>query len=63
DHKGCFCHWNCACIGDRDIDRETWLTYYASDEERQSEEELSPEPLPARRLPLYPRTLPGEDGF
>lgn len=61
-NSGCR-HWNCACIGDRDIDRETWLTYYASDEERQCEAERTGEPLPAKILPLYPRTLPGETNF
>ena len=63
DNQGGCRHWNCACIGDREVDRETWLTYYASDEERRIEADRSSEPLPERILPLYPRTLPGEIGF
>jgi hypothetical protein len=49
-------HWDCSAVaGD---DRTAWLTYYASDEEREAwrlEEGRDP---PPRAVPPYPRALP-----
>lgn len=50
-----FLHWH--CIDDVE-DRETWLTYYASDEERTQWAEETQEPLPPAEPPPYPRRMP-----
>lgn len=48
-------HWDCA---DTCNNQDAWLTYYASDDERDDWSEQFHEPLPPR-LPLpYPRNLP-----
>jgi hypothetical protein len=49
-------HWDCSAAADDD--RTVWLTYYASDEEREDwrlEEGRDP---PPRAVPPYPRALP-----
>jgi len=49
-------HWDCSAS--EDGDQTTWLTFYASDEEREqwhAEEGREP---PAREVPPYPRALP-----
>jgi hypothetical protein len=54
-----FVHWDCSAA--LDGDPTVWLTYYASDEERETwrlEEGREP---PPRRLPAHPRTLPVAD--
>jgi len=51
-----FVRWDCSAS--LDGDQETWLTYYASAEEREVwrlEEGRDP---PPRRVPAHPRTLP-----
>lgn len=60
--EGEFHYWNCSCTGKDDADREVWLTYYATDEERGLAYEEYGE-LPQRQDPPFPRRLPGEDGF
>ncbi len=55
-----YLYWNCA---ESDGDPEIWLTYYASDEEREGwlESELAQNPLcslPPAVAPPYPRNLP-----
>ena len=50
-------HWDCSYIGG-DGDPTTWLTYYASDEDREDWAERYGLPLPGKELPLYPRCLP-----
>jgi hypothetical protein len=51
-----YTHWDCSATHDED--QSIWLTYYASDEERDIwalEEGREP---PPRRVPPYPRALP-----
>ena len=54
-----FVHWDCSAT--LDGDDSVWLTYYASDEEREGwrlEEGRDP---PPRRVPTHPRALPVAD--
>ncbi|HEX4132006.1 MAG TPA: hypothetical protein VHZ24_18380 [Pirellulales bacterium] len=56
DNPNNYLHWDCAGVSE---DAETWLRYYATQQER--EEWLSQFPdetLPAREPPPYPRRLP-----
>jgi hypothetical protein len=50
-----YIHWNCL---DASLDPETWLRYYASEEEREGWAEESGEPLPPSEPPPYPRKMP-----
>jgi|GEM_PF-957310 len=50
-----YIHWDCAKI---DSDPTTWLTYYASEEERQCWLRYNQGPLPASLPVPYPRVLP-----
>jgi hypothetical protein len=51
-----YMHWDCSATDDEDP--TIWLTYYASDEEREQwAAELGCEP-PPRRVPPHPRALP-----
>jgi len=50
-------HWDCSHVGS-DGDPTTWLTYYASDEDREDWAERYGLPLPNKELPLYPRYMP-----
>lgn len=50
-----FLHWDCANVNENQM---VWLTYYASDEDREAWEELNDMPLPARRTPPFPRDIP-----
>ena len=50
-----YLHWDCANTGD---DPETWLRYYASDQERHDWQLEFDEALPVREQPPYPRQLP-----
>ena len=50
-----YLHWDCAHTHN---DPETWLRYYASDEDRESWAMETGEPLPAKGLPPHPRHLP-----
>jgi hypothetical protein len=50
-----YLNWRCL---DADMDTETWLAYYASDEERDNWASETNEPLPAMLPPPYPRDLP-----
>jgi hypothetical protein len=50
-------HWDCT---GESIDPEVWLTYYASDEDREEWAESYRQPLPPKRVPPYPRHLPQE---
>lgn len=52
-----YLHWDCAGASG---DPEIWLTYYASDEEREAWAEAYRLPLPEQADPPYPRQLPGE---
>ena len=53
--------WDCSYIGCI-TDPTAWLTYYASDEDRDDWEERYGLPLPEKELPKYPRSLP-QDPF
>ncbi len=55
DRAECYLHWDCA---DSSGDPDTWLRYYASDEERQWWAEHWQGALPAKRERPYPRQLP-----
>lgn len=48
--------WDCAGVTD---DPDTWLRYYATDEERSDWQQQHPDSLPPRERPPYPRQLPG----
>ncbi|MEX0866690.1 MAG: hypothetical protein WD030_04980 [Pirellulales bacterium] len=50
-----YLHWDCADVGD---DSEIWLTYYASEEDRQSWYEETGEALPEAQTPPYTRKMP-----
>ena len=54
-------HWDCSYIGGVS-DPTVWLTYYASDEDREDWAERYGLPLPEKELPQYPRTMP-QDPF
>ena len=57
EHISHYLHWDCTGpSGDPDV----WLTYYASDEEREEWSDCYREPLPEREVPPYPRILPRE---
>ncbi|WP_425613856.1 hypothetical protein NA78x_003700 [Anatilimnocola sp. NA78] len=55
DLPGNYLNWRCL---DADLDPETWLAYYATDEEREMWAAENSEPLPAILPPPYPRDLP-----
>lgn len=55
ERGGAFLHWDCSGIDD---DPQDWLTYYASDEERQIWEEETGLPCPDRADPPFRRDLP-----
>lgn len=48
-------HWDCANTGD---DPETWLRYYATDQERDAWAAETDEPLPPAENPPYRRKMP-----
>lgn len=50
-----YLHWHCL---DEGADPETWLRYYASDEERQAWAEETGLPLPPAEDPPFPRKMP-----
>jgi hypothetical protein len=50
-----YLHWHCL---DMDDSPETWLMYYATDEEREAWAEESGQILPAQVPPPYPRKMP-----
>jgi hypothetical protein len=50
-----YLHWHCL---DHSRDPETWLRYYASDEERAEWAAESGEPLPQVEVPPFPRKMP-----
>lgn len=50
-----YLHWHCLDASD---DPDTWLRYYASDEERRSWREESGLELPPSERPPYPRKMP-----
>jgi hypothetical protein len=50
-----YLHWHCL---DDDADPETWLRYYASDEERDGWQEESEQPIPPSEPPPFPRKMP-----
>ena len=61
DHPSCCIHWDCSSSGEEpDEPSEAWLTYYASEEERDNWSETHCGELPERREPRFPRNLPGD---
>ncbi len=59
DYPTSYLHWDCTGAGG---DSEVWLSYYASEEERQDWAENYRQPLPPHLPPPYPRDLPREPG-
>lgn len=57
DHASVYTHWNLS-RGDDDESLSTWLTYYASEDERSDWEYFNHTILPPKMEPLYPRDLP-----
>ena len=53
EHRNCYIHWDCS-EGNSDV----WLSFYASDDDRDHWADLYDEPLPPKRLPCFPRNLP-----
>lgn len=51
-----YLHWNCAEADDDDP--EIWLTYYATDVERETWAEETGQWLPPAKTPPYPRKMP-----
>jgi hypothetical protein len=54
-----YLHWH---FLDIDAQPEIWLTYYASDDERETWTEETGQPLPAKAVPEYPRRMPRRPG-
>ena len=54
-----YLHWH---FLDSDAQPEIWLTYYASDDERETWAEETGLPLPEKALPPYPRRMPRRPG-
>jgi hypothetical protein len=52
-----FLHWSCLDI---DEEPETWLRYYATEDERSLWQEETGELLPTAEAPPFPRTIPCE---
>lgn len=52
-----YLHWDCTGPSG---DPEVWLTYYASEQERQDWADLYRQPLPPRRVAPFVRSLPRE---
>ncbi|MDX1965004.1 MAG: hypothetical protein SFX18_17795 [Pirellulales bacterium] len=57
DGHGSYLHWDCSDMGDS---AETWLTYYASEEDRRRWAEEFGDELPPVAIPPHPRDLPHE---
>jgi hypothetical protein len=57
DTIGHYLHWDCSDLGE---DAETWLRYYASEEDREKWAEEFHAAVPAHENPPYPRQLPRE---
>lgn len=57
DTRNSYLHWDCASVGG---DPETWLCYYASEDERRAWAETYRQPLPATAVPPFPRSMPEE---
>ena len=57
DSPNNYLHWDCTGPGG---DPEIWLTFYASEEDRQDWAETYRQPLPPRAARHYPRVLPQE---
>jgi hypothetical protein len=55
DLPGTYLHWDCS---NADNDPETWLRYYASEEERRRWSEAHPGVLPMHERPPFPREMP-----
>ena len=53
-----YLHWDCAQI---DENQNVWLTYYASDEEREMWEEIHETSAPYKQIAPYPRDLPKDE--
>ncbi len=57
-------HWDCSRIGggeDELEDAKTWLTYYASDHQRQCWEAVYGDRVPEKRIPCYHRDFPKDE--
>lgn len=64
DNADFYRHWDCSSAAlDEEQREEIWLTYYASDEERDGWEDAHCVVLPPKQLPLYPRNLPKDTQF
>ena len=50
-----YLHWHCL---DRDEEPETWLRYYASQDEREGWANETGQELPPAQIPPYPRVMP-----
>ena len=55
NRRDSYLHWDCAST---DGDPETWLRFYASDDEREMWAEETGDPLPPRAVPPHDRKLP-----
>jgi hypothetical protein len=55
DNRTSYIHWDCARAGG---DPETWLRYYATEDERQAWTETYRQPLPPQGIPPHKRRLP-----
>ena len=50
-----YLHWHCI---DADQDVDTWLSYYATDDERRHWQRITGGELPRTEVPPYPRRMP-----
>jgi len=55
DSRRNYLHWH---FLDVEVQPETWLTFYASEEEREMWADETGQPLPPRRKPPFPRKMP-----
>ncbi|MDO4586933.1 MAG: hypothetical protein Q4C95_06495 [Planctomycetia bacterium] len=53
-----YLHWDCSSCVDFDDSIDIWLTYYASEKDRNNWSEIHNRSLPLKLLPLYQRDIP-----
>ena len=59
-------HWDCSRVAGREDeleDAKTWLTYYASDAQRECWAAAYGEDIPEKKIPCYHRDFPRDDSF
>ncbi|MGL6225205.1 MAG: hypothetical protein ACRC10_01105 [Thermoguttaceae bacterium] len=60
DNRNNYIHWDCSHAGGNP---NIWLTYYASDEDRECWADVYRQPLPPKKVPVYHRDWPQDPLF